>query len=149
MIASSSDDPNIVYDLQTTLTLCYDQAVFASKIDLAKEPPVSLSEEDSALLDGVSWRKSGVKRSQGKRESACSVPGLRRVRAFARPRQGTVTTGYRATQKTCPWTRVIEPIPRRRERMSMLPDKGHQELAKNHLFPNFSHITAPKGFSYL
>lgn len=45
-IPLSSNDRDIVLDLQSAFTHCYDEGAFGYHIDYTKDPPVSLSDED-------------------------------------------------------------------------------------------------------
>jgi len=49
----AADDRDMVLDLHTAFTRCYDQDGFAAKIDYAKDPSVRLSTEDHFWLDGL------------------------------------------------------------------------------------------------
>ncbi|HVS40013.1 MAG TPA: DUF4058 family protein [Gemmataceae bacterium] len=52
-LALASDDRDLVCDLHTAFTRCYDQGGFASQIDYTRDPSTPLSEEDRRWLQEV------------------------------------------------------------------------------------------------
>lgn len=46
-------DPDVGLDLQAVFTQCYDNGGYGDLIDYRKPPPVDLSSEEAAWLDGL------------------------------------------------------------------------------------------------